>query len=174
MTMLKSFKRKKRFAKRREEREEIWNGIVEINGQAFYVTDWSARAFMAKPCVIDCEINDRVDIKFSAHLPSGPIKFDCQGIVVRIDKKNQELAANFAMLDDEAEIAITEHFGDDSKQRIAARARLVEEAREAEVARLAEEKRKVEEARLAEQKRKVEEARLAEEDEAQGRGSAPR
>ena len=117
--MLLSFKRMKGLKRslkvdRQEPREQVEHGMVEIDGQAFNLNDWSARAFMLKPCVIDCEITDRVDITFSASFPTGSIVFDSRAIVVRIDKESQELAAYFAMVDDDAQIAITEHFGDGS------------------------------------------------------------
>jgi len=183
--MLKSLK--KRFggnlnSGRREPREEVEDGTVEINGQTFPVFDWSARAFMAKPCDIDCKVPDRVDIKFSIRFPTKRIEFVSRAIVVRIDKEKQELAAYFAMLDEEAQLAITNHFADESMTSVAAtaspatprpepapaapqqpEARLAEERRKAEVAREAEEKRFAEERRRAEEAREAEEKRLAEE-----------
>jgi len=127
--MLKSFK--KRFGassdaspkdKRREPHEEVEDGTVAINGQAYRVIDWSARAFMAKPCDIDCKIFDLVDIKFSIRFPTKRIEFVSRALVVRIDKERQELAAYFAELDEEAQIAIANHFGDGSMTKVAATA----------------------------------------------------
>ncbi len=189
--MLKSLK--KRFggnlnSGRREPREEVEDGTVEINGQTFPVFDWSARAFMAKPCDIDCKVTDRVDIKFSIRFPTKRIEFVSRAIVVRIDKEKQELAAYFAMLDEEAQLAITNHFADESMTSVAATASpatprpepapagpqqseawLAEERRGDEEKRFAEERsraeiaRKAEEKRLAEERSRAEIARKAEE-----------
>ncbi len=182
--MLKSLK--KRFggnlnSGRRELREKVEDGTVEINGQTFPVFDWSARAFMAKPCDIDCKITDRVEIKFSIRFPTKRIEFVSRAIVVRIDKERQELAAYFAMLDEEAQLAIENHFAEDSTRGVAAtaspatprpepapaapqqpEARLTEERRKAEEKRFAEERRSAEEAREAEEARLAEERRRAE------------
>ncbi len=194
--MLESFKERFRGGvkeKRRERREYVEDGTVEINGQAYRVHDWSTRAFMAKPCDVDCKITDRIDIKFSIRLPTKRIEFVSRAIVVRLDRERQELAAYFAMLDEATQTTIADHFGDGSdaamapppepdpaaEQRLEARraeerrksqeafkaqeAREAEEARKAEEARRAEAAREAEEARLAEERRKAEEAREAEE-----------
>ena len=184
--MLKSLK--KRFggnlnSGRREPREEVEDGTVEINGQTFPVFDWSARAFMAKPCDIDCKVTDRVDIKFSIRFPTKRIEFVSRAIVVRIDKEKQELAAYFAMLDEEAQLAITNHFADESMTGVAATASpatprpepapagpqqseawLAEERRGDEEKRFAEERSRAEIARKAEEKRLAEERSRAEEE----------
>ena len=184
--MLKSFKQ--RFggnlnSGRREPREEVEDGTVEINGQTFPVFDWSARAFMAKPCDIDCKVTDRVDIKFSIRFPTKRIEFVSRAIVVRIDKEKQELAAYFAMLDEEAQLAITNHFADESMTGVAATASpatprpepapagpqqseawLAEERRGDEEKRFAEERSRAEIARKAEEKRLAEERSRAEEE----------
>ena len=184
--MLKSLK--KRFggnlnSGRREPREEVEDGTVEINGQTFPVFDWSARAFMAKPCDIDCKVTNRVDIKFSIRFPTKRIEFVSRAIVVRIDKEKQELTAYFAMLDEEAQLAITNHFADESMTSVAATASpatprpepapagpqqseawLAEERRGDEEKRFAEERSRAEIARKAEEKRLAEERSRAEEE----------
>ena len=66
---------------------------------------------MAKPCDADCKITDRIEFEFSARFPSGPIEFTGRAVVVRIDRKRQELAALFAMLYEDAQVAIANHFG---------------------------------------------------------------
>ncbi len=113
--MLDKFK--KLFAKspqerHREPREKVEDGEVEINGQTYRLSDWTTRAFMAKPCDVDCNITDRVEIQFRVRYPDKRIEFTSRAVVVRIDKERHELAALFAMLDDAAETAIANHFGD--------------------------------------------------------------
>ncbi len=112
--MLDKFK--KLFAKspqqrRGEPREIVEDGEVEIYGQVYRVHDWSSRAFMAKPCDADCKITNRIDIKFSARFSDERIEFASRAVVIRIDKERQELAALFAMLDEDAQVAIAKHFG---------------------------------------------------------------
>ncbi|GEM_PF-4318294 len=67
---------------------------------------------MAKPCDVDCNITDRLDVTVRLRFPDKKIEFAGRAIVVRIDKERQELAAYFAMLDEAAETAIANHFGD--------------------------------------------------------------
>ena len=98
--------------RRREPREQVEDGEIEINGQTYRLKDWSPRAFMAKPCDIDCNVTNRLEIKFRARFPDKQIEFTGRAIVVRIDKERQEFAAYFAMLDEAAETAIANHFGD--------------------------------------------------------------
>ena len=98
--------------RRREPREQIEDGEVEIRGRTYRLNDWTPRAFMAKPCDVDCNITDRLDVTVRIRYPDKNIEFACRAIVVRIDKEGQELAAYFAMLDEAAETAIANHFGD--------------------------------------------------------------
>ena len=99
---------------RREPREEVDDGSVEIDGHTYPVTNWSARGFMAKPCDVDCNIADELDVEFALRFANEKIEFGCRAIVVRIDKKRQELAAAYVMLDEVAQLAIAKHFGDGS------------------------------------------------------------
>ena len=101
--------------RRREPREQVEDGEVEIKGQTYRLKDWTPRAFMARPCDIDCKITDRLEIKFRARFPDEQIEFTSRAIVIRVDKERQELAAYFAMLDEAAETAIANHFGDDTQ-----------------------------------------------------------
>ena len=61
------------------------------------------------------KITNRIDIKFSARFGDERIEFAGRAIVVRIDKERQEMAALFAMLDEDARVAIAKHFGDGIK-----------------------------------------------------------
>ena len=101
-------------SRRREPREDVDDGSVEIDGHAYPVKNWSARGFMAKPCDVDYNIADQLDVKIAIRFPIEKIEFGCRAIVVRIDKKRQELAAAYVTLNDAAQLAIAKHFGDDS------------------------------------------------------------
>ncbi len=48
---------------------------------------------MAKPCDVDCNIADRLDVTVRLRFPDKKIEFAGRAIVVRIDKERQELAA---------------------------------------------------------------------------------
>ena len=115
--MLKKFLKRFKAAprgqnRRREPREQVEDGEVEIRGQTYRLNDWSPRAFMVKPCDIDCNITDRLEVTVRVRYPDKKIEFASRAIVVRIDKEGQELAAYFAMLDAAAKTAIADHFGD--------------------------------------------------------------
>ncbi len=97
--------------RRRDPREEVDDGSVEIGGRTYPVKNWSAHGFMAKPCDVKCNIADQLDTTFTLRFDNEEIEFSCNAIVVRIDKKSQELAAAFVMLNDVARMAITNHFG---------------------------------------------------------------
>ena len=101
-------------SRRREPREEVDDGSVEIDGHAYPIKNWSTRGFMAKPCDVDCNIADQLDIKIAVRFASEEIEFRSHAIVVRIDKKRRELAAAYVMLNDVARLAIAKHFGNGS------------------------------------------------------------
>ena len=97
--------------KRQEPREEVTDGWVEIRGKKSPVKDWSARGFLTTSCDVDCSVTNRLDIRFSVPLTTGPLEFDCRAIVIRVDKDKRELACVFAMVDDATQAAIAGHFG---------------------------------------------------------------
>ena len=68
--------------RRREPREEVEDGEVEIRGQNYCLNDWTPRAFMAKPCAIDCNITDRLDVTVRVRYPDKKIEFASRAIVV--------------------------------------------------------------------------------------------
>ena len=100
--------------RRRERREEVDNGWVEIDGRTYPVKNWSAHGFMVRPCDVDCNVADKLDVKIVIRFAIEKIEFSCSAIVVRIDKKRQELAAAYVVLNDAAQLAVTNHFGDSS------------------------------------------------------------
>ncbi len=100
--------------RRRNPREDVDDGSVEIDGQIYPVKNWSARGFMAKPCDVACNIADELDVKIVIRFASEVIEFNCHAIVVRIDEKRLELGAAFVKLDDAAQFAVASHFNDHS------------------------------------------------------------
>ena len=97
--------------RRREPREEVDDGWVEIDGRTYPVKNWSAHGFMTKPCDVDCNIADQLDVKIVIRFAIEKFEFGCPAIVIRMDKKRRELAAAYVALGDAAQLAVTNHFG---------------------------------------------------------------
>ena len=80
--------------RRREAREDVPGWTVRIDGETFPLKDWSAMGFLASAYTDDKMAGDKVDVTFSVPAATG-FEFSAQAVVVRIDKKSQELAAEF-------------------------------------------------------------------------------
>ena len=100
--------------RRRDPREEVDDGSVEIGGRTYPVKNWSVHGFMAKPCDVKCNIADQLDVKITIRFAIEKIEFSCCVVVVRVDEKRQELAAAYVALSDAARSAVAQHFGDGS------------------------------------------------------------
>ena len=96
--------------RRREVREDVKFGTVEINGRSYPIRNWSSTGFLAQPCDFKCSEGDSVDIRFHVEIPGKTFRFDCKAILVRVDKKKQEVAGVFTMLDRETRVRIANHF----------------------------------------------------------------
>jgi len=96
--------------RRREPREDVSLGTVEINGRRFTVKNWSSTGFLAGPCDSGHREGDTVEIHFGVQVPNETIAFSCQAIVVRVDKQSKELAGVFTMMDRDARIMVAKHF----------------------------------------------------------------
>lgn len=96
--------------RRREPREGVSLGTVEINGRRFTVKNWSSTGFLAGPCDADHREGDTVGIRFGVQVPNESITFSCHAIVVRVDKQSKELAGVFTMMDRDARILVAKHF----------------------------------------------------------------
>lgn len=96
--------------RRRETREAVSLGTVEIRGRSCPVKNWSATGFLAGPCDCGCVEGDSVDISFHVEIPGKSFRFECKAILVRVDKKSGEVAGVFTMMDRENRILIANHF----------------------------------------------------------------
>ena len=96
--------------RRREPREVVADGTVEIDGVSCPLSNWSSTGFMAARYAGDHQEGDRVDIVFEVLLPDGPLAFRCQAIVVRADNKRHEFAGVFVMMEREARLAVAGYF----------------------------------------------------------------
>lgn len=96
--------------RRREPREDVSLGTVEIHGRRFSVKNWSSTGFLAAPCDANHREGDSVDIHFGVQAPNEAIAFACKAIVVRVDKNAKELAGVFTMMDRDARIMVARHF----------------------------------------------------------------
>jgi len=95
---------------RRERREAVEAGTVEIDGRAFPVRNWSSTGFLAAPCDAAHKEGDDVYIRFEVQAPGATIGFSCKAILVRVDPNSQEIAGVFTMMDRESRIMVAHHF----------------------------------------------------------------
>ncbi len=96
--------------KRRERREEVKLGTVEIDGRSYPVKNWSSTGFLAMPCDCPRREGDGVDIRFRIEVPGSTIHFACKAIIVRADKETGEVAGVFTMMDRETRVLVARHF----------------------------------------------------------------
>jgi len=94
--------------KRRERREDVSRGMVEIDGCGYRVKNWSSTGFLASPCDCGRKEGDSVDIVFDIQAGGKALRFACKAIVVRAG--NGELAGVFAMMDRDSRMAVTSYF----------------------------------------------------------------
>lgn len=94
--------------KRRERREDVSFGTVEIDGRSFRVRNWSSTGFLASPCDCGRKEGDSVDILFHVQAAGQTLRFACKAIVVRVG--NGELAGVFTMMDRDTRMAVTSYF----------------------------------------------------------------
>jgi hypothetical protein len=105
------FKRlRSRKDRRREPREDVSLGTINLGGRVFPVRNWSSTGFLASPCEGAFREGDTVDIRFEIQVPGQVIRFSCQAILVRVDAKAQEIAGVFTMMDRDARVQVARHF----------------------------------------------------------------
>jgi hypothetical protein len=96
--------------RRREPREEVAVGTVEIGGRSYSVRNWSSTGFLAAPFDGAYKEGDSVDIKFQVQVPGQAIRFACKAILVRIDPQSREFAGVFTMMERETRVVVARHF----------------------------------------------------------------
>ena len=98
----------RRAEKRRERREAVSHGTVEIDGRAYRVKNWSSTGFLASPCECNRKEGESVDILFNVETNGNTLRFACKAIVVRVG--NGELAGVFTMMDRDTRMAVANYF----------------------------------------------------------------
>lgn len=98
----------RRGEKRRERREDVVLGAVEIDGRSYRVKNWSSTGFLASPCDCGRKEGDSVHILFHVQAAGQTLRFACKAIVVRVG--GGELAGVFTMMDRDTRLAITNYF----------------------------------------------------------------
>lgn len=96
---------------RREPREDVEDGWVEVRGNTYPLKNWSARGFLAGPCDVDVRVASRLDVKVSVPVNDERLEFEARGMVVRCDTERQELACTLTGVDDATQSVINKHFG---------------------------------------------------------------
>jgi hypothetical protein len=97
--------------RRREAREDVPDGTVEIDGRAYPVANWSYSGFLAGCYTGDCKAGDRVDIKFTVHLRDGQaFEFACKAMMVRVDPESQKIVGAFVEMDAATRAKLARHF----------------------------------------------------------------
>jgi hypothetical protein len=98
--------------RRREAREDVPEGTVEIDGRTYPVANWSYSGFLAGSYTGDRKAGDRVDIKFTVDLgDGGTFYFACKCVMVRVDPETQKLVGAFVEMDAAMRAKLARHFG---------------------------------------------------------------
>ncbi len=97
--------------RRRQPREEVTLGTVDIGGRAYPVKNWSTTGFLAAPCDCKCREGDRVDIRFHVDVPGKSVRFACKASLVRVNREPGEVAGVFTMMEREDRVLVAGHFG---------------------------------------------------------------
>ncbi len=96
--------------RRREEREEVSDGMVSILGNPYPIKNWSSTGFLAGACDLGLEEGQEVSIAVSVPLDDERLEFRCQALVVEANAEAGELSAMFMRLGSEARAKIYRHF----------------------------------------------------------------
>jgi len=97
--------------RRREDRVEHTEGVIELNGESLPLVDWSSSGFLASGYSGDLEPGDRIPIRVCVVIEDVENFFDCKAIVVRVNEESQEIAGAFVEMDVEDRLAISLLFG---------------------------------------------------------------
>lgn len=85
--------------RRREARRSRIDGRVRVEGRHYSLKDWSRRGFSVVGVAPDFYPGDRIALSVEVDLPQQPLSFDCQAVVVWVDRERKELAGVFTDLD---------------------------------------------------------------------------
>lgn len=96
---------------RREMREDVVDGTVEIGGVRYPLVNWSYSGFLAKDFTGDHSPGDRVDVEISIGQGRKRFEFISKAALVRIDREGHKLVGAFVEMDRPTRIEIARYFG---------------------------------------------------------------
>ncbi len=85
--------------RRNEPRGTEVDGHVLIDGKAYPLKDWSRRGFSAGAYSAEHYPGDKIAMTVELDVEDAPLAFDCQAVVVWVDRDRRELAGVFTDLD---------------------------------------------------------------------------
>lgn len=75
------------------------DGHVSIDGETYPLKDWSRRGFSAGAYGAEHYPGDKVALNVRLEVDGEPLAFDCQAVVIWVDRDQRELAGVFTDLD---------------------------------------------------------------------------
>ncbi len=96
--------------RRREARERVTGGQVTIDGKICHLNNWSSSGFEAGSYDGGLEVGDKVPIAFSVEIAEGTRAFECQAIIVRVEREKDLIAGAFVHLDRADRVKLAQYF----------------------------------------------------------------
>ena len=96
--------------RRREHRENVPGGTVEIDGQSYPVENWSYTGFLAGSYEGTRKAGDRVDIRFTVETGGQDFAFSCKAMMVRVDPSSKKVVGAFVDMEAGTRAKIARHF----------------------------------------------------------------
>ncbi|MGB8274461.1 MAG: hypothetical protein WCF16_04225 [Alphaproteobacteria bacterium] len=95
---------------RRESREQVAFGSLQIGDATYPLKNWSTTGFLATSYGGAEQEGDRVYIRLSVQLPGRTFDMACKGIVVRVDREAREVAGVFVNVRTEDRVTLDRYF----------------------------------------------------------------
>ena len=96
--------------RRREGRERVTGGQVTIDGKICHLNNWSSSGFEAESYDGSHEVGDKVPISFFVEIAEGTQAFECQAIIVRVEREKGLIAGAFVHLDRADRVKLARYF----------------------------------------------------------------
>jgi len=85
--------------RRIEPRGSQVDGHISIDGNTYPLKDWSRRGFSAGAYGAEHYPGDKITMTVELDMEDEPLAFDCQAVVIWVDRDRRELAGVFTDLD---------------------------------------------------------------------------
>lgn len=95
---------------RREDRQSVASGTVELDGQSYPVENWSYTGFLAGSYEGARKAGDRVDIRFTVDAGGHDFTFACEAMLVRVDPASRKIVGAFVDMEAGTRAKIARHF----------------------------------------------------------------